>query len=122
MGNLGGAELLVIFLVGLVVLGPAKLPEAARQIGKAVNELRRVSGGFQQELRDALHEPVAETKAILNGTPLPDTPRTPPAPVVDAPTTSGTTQPGIPAPGTVSPGAEAPDTTMASPTEPSDDV
>lgn len=111
MGNLGGAELLVIFLVGLVVLGPTKLPEAARQIGRAVNELRRVSGGFQQELRDALHEPVAETRAILNGTPLTDTPRTPPAPDVDETPTSGVSESvaGDPAP-------------APAPTEPSDDV
>ncbi len=33
MFNVGGGELLVIFLVALIVLGPAKLPEVARQIG-----------------------------------------------------------------------------------------
>ncbi|NIR34626.1 MAG: twin-arginine translocase TatA/TatE family subunit, partial [Actinobacteria bacterium] len=48
MGNLGGMELLVILLVALIVLGPTKLPEAARQVGKAVNELRRLSSGFQR--------------------------------------------------------------------------
>ncbi len=117
MGNLGGAELIVIFLVGLVVLGPKKLPEAARQIGKAVNELRRVSGGFQQELREALHEPVAETKAILDGTPLADTPRKPPAPVVDDPPT-----PGVPEPDASTAGAMAPDSTAAAPPEASDDA
>jgi Sec-independent protein translocase protein TatA len=45
-------ELLVILVAGLVVLGPKRLPEAARQIGKAVAELRRVSAGFQHEIRD----------------------------------------------------------------------
>ncbi len=63
MGNLGGAEVLVILLVALIVLGPAKLPEAARQVGKAVNEVRRISGGFQKEMREALQEPLAEDKA-----------------------------------------------------------
>lgn len=58
MGNLGGMEILVILLVALIVLGPTKLPEAARQVGKAVNELRRLSSGFQRELRDALEEPL----------------------------------------------------------------
>jgi Tat protein translocase TatB subunit len=56
--NVGGAEVLVILLVALLVLGPAKLPEAARQVGKAMAELRRLSGGFQAELRDALAEPL----------------------------------------------------------------
>ena len=54
MGNLGGGEILVIMLVALLVLGPAKLPDAARQLGKAMAEFRKVSGGFQRELRAAL--------------------------------------------------------------------
>src|SRR5690606_28690369 len=40
----------------LIVLGPTRLPEAARQVGKAMGELRRLSTGFQNELRDALAE------------------------------------------------------------------
>lgn len=67
MGNLGGAEVLVILLVALIVLGPTKLPEAARQVGKAVNEVRRISGGFQREMREALQEPLAEEKARERG-------------------------------------------------------
>ena len=58
MGNLGSGELLVIFFVALIVLGPTKLPEAARQIGRAINEVRRVSGGFQREMREAMKEPI----------------------------------------------------------------
>ncbi|MDG1366242.1 MAG: twin-arginine translocase TatA/TatE family subunit [Acidimicrobiales bacterium] len=59
MGNLGSGELLVIFFVALIVLGPNKLPEAARQVGRAVNEIRRISGGFQREMREAMMEPLA---------------------------------------------------------------
>ena len=58
MGNLGSGELLVIFFVALLVLGPNKLPDAARQVGRAVNEIRRVSGGFQREVREAMQEPM----------------------------------------------------------------
>lgn len=58
MGNLGSGELLVIFFVALIVLGPNKLPEAARQVGRAVNEVRRISGGFQREMREAMKEPI----------------------------------------------------------------
>ncbi|MEK9526761.1 MAG: twin-arginine translocase TatA/TatE family subunit, partial [Acidimicrobiaceae bacterium] len=57
-GNLGSGELLVIFFVALLVLGPNKLPDAARQVGRAVNEIRRVSGGFQREMREAMQEPM----------------------------------------------------------------
>jgi Tat protein translocase TatB subunit len=57
MLNLGTGELLVIFLVALIVLGPNKLPDAARQMGRMVAELRRMSNGFQDEMREAMREP-----------------------------------------------------------------
>lgn len=53
MFNLGGAELLVILLLALIVLGPQRLPDAARQVGKLMGELRRLSSGFQNEMRNA---------------------------------------------------------------------
>jgi sec-independent protein translocase protein TatA len=55
--SLGPAEILVILVVALLVLGPTKLPEAARQVGKAMAEFRRVTSGFQAEVRDAFQEP-----------------------------------------------------------------
>ncbi len=69
MFNIGGGEVLVILIVALVVLGPAKLPGAARQIGQMMTELRRISAGFQNELRNALDE--AETPAPKAETPAP---------------------------------------------------
>lgn len=59
MFNIGGGEFLVIALIALIVLGPQRLPDAARQVGKAMGELRRLSAGFQNELKDAFSE--AET-------------------------------------------------------------
>jgi TatA/E family protein of Tat protein translocase len=49
--SLGPAEILVIFVVALIVLGPNKLPEAGRQVGKAIAEVRKWSQGFQDEIR-----------------------------------------------------------------------
>ena len=58
MFNVGGPEVVVILLLALIVLGPQRLPEAARQIGKFMGELRRMSSGFQQELRSAMDDPL----------------------------------------------------------------
>ncbi len=75
MFNVGGGELLVILLVALLVLGPQRMPGAARQVGRVMGDLRRISSGFQQELRDALDadeaprrrtEPVPLAKAVAD--------------------------------------------------------
>jgi Tat protein translocase TatB subunit len=52
--SLGPAEILVILIVALIVLGPDRLPKAARQLGKAVGEVRRWSSTVQEDLRSAL--------------------------------------------------------------------
>ena len=44
---MGPEKLLLLFVVALIVLGPSKLPEAARTIGKVLGEFRRISSGFQ---------------------------------------------------------------------------
>ncbi len=67
MGNLGGMEVVVILLVALVVLGPKKLPDAARQVGRALTELKRISGGFQKEMREAMQDPIVEAEARAKG-------------------------------------------------------
>jgi Tat protein translocase TatB subunit len=72
MLNVGTPELLVILVVALVVLGPNKLPGAARQIGRAVAEVRRMSSGFQAELRDAFQEPLEGMTTPVSDEPVPD--------------------------------------------------
>ena len=66
MGNLGWAEIAVIAVVALVVLGPDTLPGAARQIGNFIRQIRKISTGFQQELQNALDEPI-EAEARRQG-------------------------------------------------------
>ena len=43
----------MILVVALVVLGPSRLPDAGRQVGRAVAEVRRWSRGFQEEVHSA---------------------------------------------------------------------
>jgi sec-independent protein translocase protein TatB len=54
MFNIGGGELLAILVIALIVLGPKRLPDAARTIGKTMGDLRRLSTSFQEEVRTAL--------------------------------------------------------------------
>lgn len=55
MFNLGGPEIVVIILVALVVLGPEQLPKAMRTFGNVMGEVRKLSSGFQSEMRDAMN-------------------------------------------------------------------
>ena len=55
MGSIGAPEIIVVFLVALIVLGPDRLPKAAKQLGRAVSEFRRVTSGFQDEVKKAVN-------------------------------------------------------------------
>ena len=57
MLNFSPEKLLVIGVLALVVLGPNRLPAAARSAGRMVAQLRRMSGSLPSEVRDALAEP-----------------------------------------------------------------
>lgn len=54
MFDIGFAELLIIAVVGLVVLGPEKLPVAARTVGLWVRKAKRTIGGIQSEINEEL--------------------------------------------------------------------
>jgi len=49
-GSLGSGEVILIFVVILVLFGPRRLPEIARMIGKTLNELRRASQDFRDQV------------------------------------------------------------------------
>jgi len=63
--NLGIPEIFVILLVALIVFGPQKLPEVARQVGAAMRHLRELQDNVRAELDTVLHPD-------LNPEPRPD--------------------------------------------------
>ena len=67
MPSLGPAEILVILVAALLLFGPDKMPEIARQLAKGLREFRRV----QQHLRAELRDVVAEFDAPAAGAPEP---------------------------------------------------
>jgi sec-independent protein translocase protein TatA len=54
MFGIGLPEVMVILAVALIVLGPQRLPEVARMLGRAYAQLRRASEEFQQTIRQDL--------------------------------------------------------------------
>jgi Tat protein translocase TatB subunit len=50
MFGIGWPEMILIFIVALIVVGPKKLPELAKTLGRAMGELRKAG----QELKDSI--------------------------------------------------------------------
>jgi sec-independent protein translocase protein TatA len=64
-------ELIVIMVLGLLVLGPQRLPEVARKIGRLYGQLRRASEEFQRTIRQDLaalerQKDINRNKAVAN--------------------------------------------------------
>jgi len=57
MFNVTGGEFFMILVVALIVLGPERLPGAARRIGEVVGQLRDLSEGFRREVAQAMDDP-----------------------------------------------------------------
>ncbi len=52
--NLGGAEILVIIVIGIMVLGPDKLPSALRMFGKTMGEIKKYQDLAKGEISKAM--------------------------------------------------------------------
>lgn len=51
-GPLGMPEIIMIFIVGLLLFGPRKMPQLGRSIGRALGEFRRASNEFKRTVED----------------------------------------------------------------------
>lgn len=63
--NLGFSEMIFLFVLALLVFGPKKLPEIARQIGKAMNEFKRASNEFRSQIESEIANLERDTPQVL---------------------------------------------------------
>ena len=63
--KIGILELIVIFIVALIVIGPDKLPDFARKFGKGMKEFKKATGEMTKELRENVVEPLEEAQKPL---------------------------------------------------------
>jgi sec-independent protein translocase protein TatB len=96
MFEVGFSELLLIFALALVVLGPEKLPKLAQQVGRWVGRARAMARQFRDQLEEEAHN--LETKVSIDpdiDTSLDSKPK-PPAETPAAPAESAPVAPQAP--------------------------
>lgn len=75
MFGIGFPELIVILIIALIVIGPHKLPDIAKALGKAFAEFKRATEEIKETVKDASLDkivnqsakPVKETKTAAPG-------------------------------------------------------
>lgn len=111
------SETIFLFFLALIIFGPKKLPEIARQVGKMMNEFRRASNEFKAQIEQEIaHIEVEERKKTI----------LPPSPPVEGTASralnAGPSAAAYPAsyPDSLKPSEPAPDApaTLAVPNEP----
>ena len=115
MFDIGFSEILVIFILALIVLGPEKLPRVVREVGRWVGRARAMARQFQEQLEDEVDvdrnrtsrrsEPMRPVGGVPPAIPAPLTPEHAEA----VPSTVGPWQTAAaPAPEAPAPGGEQP--------------
>ncbi len=68
MFNLGFSEVILIFVIALVFIGPKQLPQVAKFLGRMAGDVKRAMGDFKQEIDHtvkAANEEIKQTKAEI---------------------------------------------------------
>jgi Sec-independent protein translocase protein TatA len=66
---MGFSETIFLFFLALLIFGPKRLPEIARQVGKVMNDLRRASYEFKAQIEAEI------SNLEMDNKPLPPAPR-----------------------------------------------
>src|SRR5262245_10871858 len=71
MFGIGMTEMIVIFVIALIVLGPKRLPELARTLGRTLAEFRRTASDLRREFSDVTDDAHVASSAGIAGPPAP---------------------------------------------------
>ena len=72
MKRMSFSETVFLFLLALIIFGPKKLPEIARQVAKYMNEFKRASNEFKAQIEQEIAHLEVEKPTILPPSPTPE--------------------------------------------------
>ncbi len=61
MFGLGFGEIVIVLILALVLLGPQRLPDVAKQLGKALRDFRRATDDLKEQFETELYSEPART-------------------------------------------------------------
>lgn len=68
MFGLGFGELILVFLIALIFIGPKKLPELAKGLGQGIKEFQKAAKGLTDQLQDTSDDSHTNTPRIADTT------------------------------------------------------
>jgi TatA/E family protein of Tat protein translocase len=66
IGNFGGGEIILIFLIVLLLFGAKKVPELFRSLGKGVKEFKNAKNEWEQDINDVMNQEPLEDHDFKN--------------------------------------------------------
>ena len=79
MNRMSFSETIFLFFLALIIFGPKKLPEIARQVGKYLNEFKRASNDLKRTIEDEMEKASSGLDVKLDDPPKLDPAKAEPA-------------------------------------------
>jgi sec-independent protein translocase protein TatB len=89
MFGLGFGEIVIVAILALVLLGPDRLPGAAKALGKTLQDLKKATDGLKGQLEAEMYSVEKAVKKAIDGTETSAPPEVPPVAAAAAARTSG---------------------------------
>lgn len=97
MFGLGFGEIVIIAILALLLLGPDRLPEAAKMLGKTIQDLKKATDGLKGQLESEMYSVEKAVKKAIDPDEPASAPEVPPVAAAAAARTGGPAQPPPPA-------------------------
>lgn len=81
MFGLGFGEIVIILVLALVLLGPQRLPDAAKQLGKAMRDFKKATDDVKDQFESAMYE---DERRVRAAPPPPESSPESPPPAIPA--------------------------------------